>query len=144
MIAESTLIPNEDTKLVNIHIVKPDITGSTEKIKNRTWLHDILDDNDIPYHIEIRSFSPSSTKTIESQWIFVEEKHAETAKDLFKQYIDPKSLSFSEEEIEGEKDKKEEEEEDEYNGIPQKKCPSCDENVDFDYFKCPFCKAALS
>ena len=139
MIAEPTLIPNEDTKLVNIHIVKPDITGSTEKIRYRTWVHDLLDDNDIKYHIEIKSFSPSSTKTIESQWIFVEEKHAETVQDLLKQYIDPENFSFSEEEMEDDV-----EYDDEFDGVPQKKCPSCDEDVDFDYYKCPYCKAALN
>ena len=139
MIAESTLVPNKDTKLVNIHIVKPDITGSTDKIRNRTWVHDLLDDNDIPYFIEIKSFSPSKTKTIESQWIYVEDENGSTAQELIKQYIDPENLSFSEEEMED--DDADYANED---GIPQKKCPSCDEDVDFDYYKCPYCKAVLS
>ena len=143
MIAESTLIPNKDAKLVNIHVIKPDITGSSNKIKQRTWVHDLLDDHDIPYHIEIRCFSPSTKKIIESQWIFVEEKDSEAAQELIKQYIDPESISFPEEEMEDE-DIDADSEYDDENEIPQKKCSSCDEYVDFDYYKCPFCKAVLS
>ena len=141
MIAESTLTPNEDTKLVNIYIVKPDITGSNDKVRNRTWVHELLDDNDIPYHIEIKSFSPSRTKTIESQWIYIEEKHAGNVQYLLKQYIDPESLSFSEDEVANEDSDYIDDVED---GIPQKKCTSCGADVDFDYYKCPFCKATLT
>ena len=137
MLAESTLIPNEDTKLVNIHIVKPDSTGSIDKIRHRTWVHDLLDDHDIPYHIEIKSFSPARNKTVESQWIYVEEKNALIVQALLTQYVNPGSIALSEEEMEEAEHVNEE-------GIPQKKCPSCDEYVDFDYYKCPYCKAALS
>jgi len=28
-------------------------------------------------------------------------------------------------------------------GIPQKKCPACSEEVDFDYYVCPHCKAKM-
>ena len=138
--AKPTLIPDMDAKLVNVYIVKPDSTGSMDKIRHRMWVHDLLDDHNIPYHIEIKSFSPSKNKTIESQWIYVEEKNGLLVKALLTQYIDPGNLSYSEEEMVEEDSDYDEE----FDGIPQKKCTSCGEDVDFDYYKCPYCKAALT
>ena len=137
--AKPTLIPDLDAKLVNVYIVKPDSTGAMDKIRHRMWVHDLLDDHNIPYHIEIKSFNPSKNKTIESQWIYVEEKHGLIVKALLTQYVDPGSLSYSEEEM-GDEDIENISED----GIPQKKCTSCGENVDFDFYKCPYCKASLS
>ena len=139
--AKPTLIPDLDAQLVNVYIVKPDSTGSCDKVRHRMWVHDLLDDHNIPYHIEIKSFSPSKIKTIQSQWIFVEEKNGILANALLTQYVNPENLSYSEDEMVDEDIDYYDEDQ---NGIPQKKCASCGEDVDFDYYKCPFCKASLN
>ena len=114
-----------------------------DKVRHRCWVHDLLDDHNVPYHIEIKSFSPSKNKTIESQWIYVEEKNGLLVKALLTQYVDPGNLSYSEEEM-SDDDSEINFAEDDYDGLPQKKCTSCGEDVDFDYYKCPHCKAQLS
>jgi len=104
--------------------------------KERIWLHDIFDDNEIPYLIEIkptfRSFAKSS-KFNETQLIFVRNEDEETALTLISEFESAEAVDM-EEEAEGDGFDKQ---------TPQIECPYCGAMIDFDYPKCPFCRKTL-
>jgi len=121
--------------------------------RERMWLHDILDDKEIPYRVEIsgefrikaggfrrgRSIS-------ETQHIFVEKANEKKAKILIKGFKRSKAAEPEDAE-QFEFDEYAEYDSDEYtydcDSIPQVKCPHCSEECDCDYEKCPHCKKKL-
>jgi len=130
--AKSTLEHDTDN-LVKIYEIKPSRTVSPETIRNRTWVHDLFDDEGIPYKVEVAGFWATRKKFLEAQSLYVESKDRFRARDLIVEFKDPNSIA----------QETEEKEENIVDGITQKKCPSCDELIDFDYHKCPFCKATM-
>ena len=130
--AKSTLPPGEH-ELYKLYTIAPGIFLSEETIRHRTWLHDILDDNKIPYQIEIKGYWPTRRKFVEAQFIYIEQKNRNKAIRLIKEFNNPSNLV--------QEDAEEENEEVEtVDGVPQKTCASCGKEIDFDYRKCPVCK----
>ena len=134
--AHSTFEPSDDEALVLIHEIKPSGQTGRGTFMQRTWVHDVFDDNDIPYHIEIGGHWKSRRNFSEIQSIYVKKVNSGKAINLMRAYENPENIL---------KEAKQEKEEDiEYeNGIPQKVCPACGKNVDFDHYKCPHCKAIV-
>ena len=134
--AQSTLINANFDDLIEVYAVVPSFEIPTESIRNRMWLHDLLDDMEIPYYIEAGR-SEGSKITVDAQHIFVENKNAATVSALIMAYNSSDSIV---------KNIPDEEDETVFSddGIPQKKCPSCGEYIDFDYYVCPHCKESLS
>jgi len=130
--AQSTLNNAHVEDLVEVYAVTQSMFVSNESIRNRMWLHDLLDDKKIPYYIEVGGMS-GSRQLVEAQCIYVEKKNAEKALLLIKQFNNPDSIVLEDSEEEDLPEFSED-------GIPQKKCPSCDESIDFDYPVCPHCK----
>jgi len=134
--AKSTLPPCDLDGLVGVYDVKEGVYSGAETIRDRIWLHDVLDDNEIPYHIEIEGYWPGRRKFVERQVIYVEEKNASKAKQLIKEYNNsvsvPQDLNDEDSQVVGIED-----------GIPQKLCPSCGAAIDFDFVVCPRCKARI-
>jgi len=134
--AKSTLPPCNLDDLVKVFEVKEGLYTGAETIRNRTWLHDLLDDNGIPYHIEIEGYWPGRRKFAERQAVYVEEKYSFQATQLIKEYnkINKNFDKIIEEEsdITGIDD-----------GMPQKLCPACGVEIDFDFVVCPHCKARI-
>ena len=140
--AKSTLTPSDDMELINIFTMKigTGMKGSfstpQETIRQRIWLHEVLDDNKIPYYVEfVTNLSGRRRVTrTEIQNVYVEKKHVKKAKQLIKEFKKP----ATDEELYDEtitytmKD-----------GITQIPCPHCDKEIDFDVPKCPFCKMRL-
>ena len=131
--AQSTLTPSEDMNLVKIFEVKPNKVIAAETIRQRIWLHDVLDDNKTPYHLDIIGYWRTRKKFAEYQVIYVQEKHRKKARRLINEYknaADLSPLDFDEtipdERTDG--------------GLHQIRCKSCGKEFDFDYYKCPFCK----
>lgn len=134
--AKSTLLQGDAENQVKIHVVKQGLYVHADTIRQRMWLHDILDDRGIPYRVEFVGYWASRKKFVEAQNIYVEKKHAERARFLIKDYrntgnivqedIDETSsiVSFDD-------------------GMPQKSCPSCGKEIDFDYHTCPYCKTQV-
>jgi len=134
--AYSTLPPCDSASLVNIYEVKQgDFTGR-ETIRQRMWLHDILDDNGIQYQVEINAYWAARKRFSEVQCIYVEEENAKKARSLIKEYNNPENWIAENAGGENTGDVM-------LDGIPQKTCQSCGETIDFDYHKCPHCKAAV-
>jgi len=135
--AYSTLPPGEHDDLVDIYTIKQGKFMGREIVRQRMWLHDILDDNDIPYQVVIKSYWVSRRKYSEDQVIYVREEHRKKARKLIKTFNNPDNTvtEIPEEDSSPEIF---------IDGILQKKCTSCGENIDFDYQKCPLCKAQLS
>ena len=132
--ARSTLTPGEDMKLVRIYELKPGNYASAETIRHRMWLHDILDDNGIPYHLVIRGYWPARRRFAESQCIFVEDKYSKKARLLINEFQNLNNVIT--EDINGKTMV-----DDIENGLPLIKCSSCGRIIEFDYYKCPYCKA---
>ena len=131
--AYSTLPPGDYDNLVSVHTIKQGKYRNRETIRQRMWLHDILDDEGIPYQVVIQSFWVSRKKYSLHQSIFVEDKNRKTAKRLIKAFMNADDVipDFAEDDST----------QDNYvDGVLQKKCPSCNKDVDFDYHKCPHCK----
>ena len=130
--AYSTIVPCDDTELVNVYVVAHKKYMSGETTRHRMWLHDILDNEGIPYQVVIKGYWAERRKFAEDQFINVEKKHRKKVKRLIKEYNDPSN------------DATEISEDSEFanyiDGIPQIKCPSCNREIDFDYQKCPHCK----
>ena len=110
--------------------------------RERFWLHDILDDHEILYRVEIREELFKATKGfrssqnfILSQHTFVEKQHVETVKKLIEEYNSPANVNLS----------IQEDDDVEYSGddMPQTTCPRCSKQCDTDYIKCPHCKELL-
>jgi hypothetical protein len=135
--AKSTLPEDDTTDLVVVFQVKKGTLIGNEPIKNRMWLHDLLDDNEIPYRIEHAGDS--------AQFILVKNEQKDRAIDLIIRYnisgntaqelasradapgspakpVKPVKMA---------------------DGVAQVRCPSCSEYIDFDHHTCPRCKAAL-
>jgi len=130
--AKSTLLDADPEDLVEIYTVMPGLFATGETFRDRMWLHDLLDDAEIPYYIEI-GISKLSKVAVEAQHIFVEKKNAELAVALVVMYSNPENIVSDE--IDEDDDTLYSED-----GIPQKICKSCNETIDFDYHTCPHCK----
>jgi len=131
--AKSTLPPGENPDLQRLYVIRPGTYLSDETIRHRMWLHDVLDDNGIPYRIEIVGFWPTRKKFVETQCIFVEKHNMNRALMLIREYNDPRNMVV-EAPDEATKDLRA------ADGMPQKICVSCGMKIDFDYRKCPLCK----
>jgi len=130
--AKST-IEHDTDKLFKIYEIRPGKTISPDTIRNRFWIHDLFDDEGIPYKVSVSGFWATRKKFLEAQSIYVEISDRSRARDLIIQYYDPKSILHDpnvEIHFDGE--------------YLQKRCPSCGEFVDFDYPKCPHCKTSLT
>ena len=101
--------------------------------RQRMWLHDILDDNGILYRVEFSGYWAGRRKYVEVQEIYVEEEHFNKVRRLIIAFHDPKNIvggdEYGEKTLDAVK-----------NGIPQAKCSSCGNEVDFDFYICPYCK----
>ena len=95
----------------------------------RSWLVDLLDDQRIPYKIEVVPCwdGVKYAKYSENQAVYVEEIYEKIVKDYIDEYNNEENYVF-EDIAEGTDDI-----------LPQIKCPSCETEIDFDYPKCPFC-----
>ena len=131
--AKSTLPPGEDLDLRKLYVIRPGTFLVEETIRHRMWLHDILDDNEIPYQVDIVGYWPTRKRFVEAQSISVEKQHLIRAQKLVKEFNDPRSQVK-----EDPGDRKQEFEV--VDGVPQKTCASCGKSIDFDYRKCPYCK----
>jgi len=130
--AKSTLKHAKYEDLIEIYIIHSSLFVSSELIRNRMWLHDLLDDVGIPYYIEVGSLG-GRKKLTEEQHIYVERKNVKRAVSLIRKYNDIKSIVR-------EKPNKTSSSVKSSDGIPQKKCCTCNKEIDFDYKKCPHCK----
>ena len=127
--------------LVMIFEIKP-VKRAGWLVRERMWLHDILDDNNIPYKIDIigyrrrRKYVPQMTKRkfFEKQCIYVQKEHEKKTRRFIKEFLNPKNTVLDDTVDENLTIK---------DGIPQVKCSACGKEVDFDYMKCPFCKEPL-
>ena len=134
-LAFSTMFRKEKgyDNLVEIFKIKPDNYTSAETVRHRMWLHDLLDDNGIPYLVEIASVWLGRRNHGEVQFIYVEKKDRRAAFGLIKEFknapqirpgnVDDAFLLDSSKEA-----------------FPQTKCSACGKEFDFDYVKCPHCK----
>jgi len=131
--AYSTLPQGDYEDLVNVHTVKQGKFLGRETVRQRMWLHDILDDEGIPYRVVIKSYWATRRKFAEDQFIYVEEKHSKKAKRLIKAFnnSDNAVSEIPEDETSTENY---------IDGVLQVKCPSCGKEIDFDNYKCPYCK----
>ena len=135
--ARSTLIRKSDDKLLKVLTVTQQKYEAKESARYRMWLHDILDDNGIPYHIEVEGYWAGRRRFAEKQHIFIEEKHQQEARRLIISYNNPGNFML---------ENLEEEAISSGNmvaGVPQKKCRFCGREIDFDYQKCPYCKGQV-
>ncbi|MCL2365960.1 MAG: hypothetical protein FWC75_02810 [Oscillospiraceae bacterium] len=123
--AKSTLPPDTED-LYPIFVISPGEYLTNETIRHRMWLHDLFDDEGIPYYIEVRT-QPGSRLLNEAQHIFIEKRHAMRAIALINEFRNPKSI-VKQQVTDG-------------NSIMQKQCHACGKDIDFDYHKCPHCKA---
>ena len=140
---ESTLAEYNDEDLVRIQTITPNNFTGKETIRQRMWLHDILDDHGIPYLVRIIGYWPSRRRFQEAQCIYVEEKNVNETNRLINEYKDPGSIMTGDSSIAdavGVIAKYDESE----GKLPQKKCTACGREIDFDHRKCPHCKAKLA
>ena len=133
--AKSTLKSDGSSDaLIKIYEIGIGIYAKKETIRNRIWIHDLFDDNGIEYHIEIEG-RLHGKQFSEVQIIYVRPEDKEEALFLIwkfntSEFITPEySPEITTQNI--------------VDGVPQKKCPSCSEEIDFDYHKCPHCKTAV-
>lgn len=132
--ARSTLSVSSNENLVKILTVKQHQYAARESVRNRMWLHEILDNNNIPYYIEIEGYWPSRRKFAEMQNIYIEEKHQKEARRLIITYNNPANFTYKDLGVEVSTTGNT------IAGVPQRICQSCGKEIDFDYQKCPFCK----
>ena len=135
--AFSTLPPGDYEDLVSVHTVKQGKFQSRETVRQRMWLHDILDDENIPYQVVIKSYWVSRRKYSEDQVIYVREEHRKKARKLIKAFKNPENTVHENPDDENSPEIF-------VDGILQKKCTACGKEIDFDYQKCPLCKVKLS
>jgi|GEM_PF-650532 len=129
--AKSTLI-GEKEGLVRIFHIKPGGDITPETIRNKTWIHELLDVEGIKYKVVISGYWATPKKYLVSQSILVEPENRKRAKELIPEESNIDDVIL--------KTDFEPEDEDE---IPKIKCPSCGGEIDFDHIKCPLCKAVL-
>lgn len=129
--AMSTLIGKVE-KLVKIFEILPGADVALEDIRKRTWIHELLDAEGIKYKVDISGSWITQKKYSLTHSILVEPKNRDRAKELI-----PEESNIP-------KPYLEDEYEEEYNvELMQKTCPSCGSEIDFDYYKCPICKAKV-
>ena len=134
--AYSTLEPCDGVKLVNVYIITQGNYLGREEVRQRMWLHDILDDEGIPYQVVVKGYWAGRRVYAESQFIYVKKKHADKVEQLINEFNDlGNSVPENTDEMLAS--------ENYVDGIPQIKCPSCGREIDFDYNKCPFCNCSL-
>jgi len=131
--AYSTLPPGDYEDLIDIYVIKQEKYQRRSTIRERMWLHDILDDNNIPYQVVIKTRWADKRNYAEDQFICVEEKHKKKAKRLINTFLNPDNTVQETSDDENSSDSY-------IDGMLQKKCTNCGEEIDFDYQKCPFCK----
>ena len=114
-------------------------TGDVE----RSWLHDALDDQSIPYKIEITPDSYGNVFRLKLRFIqsvYVEERDKAAALLLVKEF----EKEFDREDNIIPIEQADEDLVDDPDGaMPQMTCPNCGEEIDFDYAKCPLCNHRL-
>lgn len=122
--------------LVKVFEVGVGAYAHKETIRNRIWVHDYFDDNGIMYYIQMEGRLQQKTKHfIEVQSIYVMPEDVEKARFLVRKFHDA-GFADRDDLV------KELEEQSMVDGVPQKMCPVCGEEIDFDYHKCPHCKAS--
>jgi len=129
--AKSTLIGEKDD-LVRIFHIKPGGDVTPETIRNKTWIHELLDVEGIKYKVVISGYWATPKKYLISHSILVEPENKKRAKELI-----PEESNIDDEVLEADIEPADEDE------IPKIKCPSCGGEIDFDFYKCPLCKAVL-
>ena len=83
--AKSTLKKAKLEDLVEVYKVVPGQYVTDETVRNRIWIHDLLDDYKIPYYIEVRCMS-GSRNLVEAQRIFVELEYVGNVLNLIKEF----------------------------------------------------------
>jgi len=133
--ATSTLIADGGIEgLIKVFEVRTGVNSKDETTKKRTWIHDLFDDNGIEYHIETE-FETQGRQVNEVQSIFVRPEELNDARFLISNFnnavfITPEySPDITTQTM--------------VDGIPQKQCTNCNEEIDFDYHTCPHCKTAV-
>lgn len=137
LLAYSTLPPGDYDDLVEVYKIRPGMYTPDSETMHRTWLHDVLDDNNIPYIVEVVGVMLTRRKFGEIQVIYVQKKNAKKAKALIKEYNNAAAILPEDRDdvyMPGGTD----------GGLLQVKCPSCGREVDFDYAKCPHCKGMMA
>jgi len=120
--------------LVKVFEVTTSISEKDETIKKRTWIHELFDDNGIEYGIETE-FKNKGREVNEVQSIYVRPEEKEDALFLIwkfnkAEFVAPEySPDVTTQNV--------------VDGIPQKQCSNCNEEIDFDYHTCPHCKTAV-
>jgi len=84
--AKSTLEQEVD-KLIKVYEIKPGENVPLESVRNRIWLHDLLDEEKIPYKIAVSGFWASRKKYSLSQSVFVEQKDRNRTRQLILEHI---------------------------------------------------------
>jgi len=83
--AKSTLDQDEG-KLIKVYEIKPGKNVPLESVRNRIWLHDLLDEEKIPYKVAVSGFWASRKKYSLSQSILVEQKDRNRTRQLILEY----------------------------------------------------------
>lgn len=145
--AKSTLSAEYKLKdLVRVYSAKPGkfkAAGFRKPCpRERFWIHDVFDDNNIPYKIDIVGKYPEKIsggmrkrKFKEFQYIFVRPEDVRAAKKLIKEYetqtdLNPEFFNEGRDSFD-------------FDNMPQTTCPHCGKSCDTDYVLCPFCKQKL-
>ena len=131
--AYSTLPPCDTEELVKVYVVKQAKYQKRETMRNRMWLHDILDGEGIPYQVVIKTRWSDKRNYAEDQFIYVQEKHRRKARRLIKAFNNPDNDVTENMGAESTPDNY-------IDGVLQIKCSSCGGEIDFDHHKCPLCK----
>jgi hypothetical protein len=135
ILAKSTLITDYGLEgLIKVFEVGAGIYATKETIKNRIWIHDLFDDNGIEYYIEME-LKNQGKQLAEVQSIYVRPEEKENASFLI--------WSFSKGEFVKPEYTPDVTTQTMVDGIPQKQCGNCKEEIDFDYHTCPHCKTAV-
>jgi len=133
--AKPTLITDCGTEgLIKVFEVSVGAYAKKETIRNRTWIHDIFDDNGVEYYIEME-LKHQGKQSAEVQSIYVRPEEKDNASFLI--------WTFSKADFVAPEYTPDVATQNMVDGIPQKQCMSCGEEIDFDYHTCPYCKAAF-
>jgi len=133
--AKSTLHVDDDIEdLFKVYEIGAGLFAKKETIRNRIWIHDLFDDNGIRYHIEIDGKSQGK-QLAEFQSIYIRPEDKEIAVFLI--------MKFNNTKFEKPEYSPEIATQNMVDGVPQKKCLSCNEEIDFDYHTCPHCKSKV-
>ena len=100
----------------------------------RVWFQDVLDDNNIPYRIEIEPYWTGIQISVyhERQIFFVDPVYESAVLGFIGEYSEG---SFAEDDSSADYAESGE--------LPQVNCLYCGKQIDFDYPKCPHCGKAL-